>query len=65
MDDLGKRISVSPVPKAYDATHGMCKVCGDLWLAEVLQDTEKQPVFVSTPVSTAGSYSGHDKLGPY
>ncbi|HZU67528.1 MAG TPA: hypothetical protein VFA09_09635 [Ktedonobacteraceae bacterium] len=43
IDDFGKRIS-APVDKTYDATHGMCTVCGDIWLEEVLQDTEKQRV---------------------
>ncbi len=28
----GERISVSPVPKVYEASHGMCAVCSALWL---------------------------------
>jgi hypothetical protein len=37
-----------PVPKTYDASHGMCTVCGDIWLEEVLQETEKQPVLLAS-----------------
>lgn len=47
IDDLGVRISSMPVPKTYDASHGMCTVCGDIWLEEVLQETEKQPVLLA------------------
>jgi hypothetical protein len=50
MDEFGERISVSPVPKTYNASHGMCTVCGDVWLEEVLQATEKQPVLVAGSV---------------
>ncbi|HLH61996.1 MAG TPA: hypothetical protein VKV20_09955 [Ktedonobacteraceae bacterium] len=49
IDDFGKRIS-APVDKTYNATHGMCTVCGDIWLEEVLQDTEKQRVPVSRAI---------------
>jgi hypothetical protein len=28
----GERISVLPVPKVYEASHGMCEVCSSLWL---------------------------------
>ena len=48
MDDFGIRLSSLPVPKTYEASHGMCKVCADIWLEEVLQDTEKQPVLLSS-----------------
>ncbi len=47
IDDFGERIS-APVDKSYDASHGMCTVCGDVWLEEVLQDTEKQRVPLSS-----------------
>ena len=47
IDDFGVRLSL-PVPKTYDASHGMCKVCADIWLEEVLQDTEKHPALLSS-----------------
>ena len=63
IDDLGMRISSLPVPKTYNASHGMCTVCGDIWLEEVLQETEKQPVLISSSqtadkVSFNGFYRG-------
>jgi hypothetical protein len=45
--DFGVRLSSAPVPKTYEASHGMCTVCADIWLEEVLQDTEKQPALLS------------------
>ena len=49
IDDFGVRISVMPVAKTYEASHGMCTVCAGIWLEEVLQDTEKQRVALSHP----------------
>ena len=37
MDSGGMRISSMPVPKIYAASHGMCQVCGALWLEDVLE----------------------------
>lgn len=38
MDDEGERISQQPLPKLYNATHGMCCVCGVLWLEQMARD---------------------------
>jgi hypothetical protein len=43
MDQEGERLSLQPVQKIYEATHGMCRVCGALWLEQALLDTDKQP----------------------
>ena len=43
MDHLGEPIS-SPQPKHYEVSHGMCRVCGLLWLEDAICDTEKQEV---------------------
>ena len=49
MDNRGERISLHPVPKLYEATHGMCRICGSYWLEQAIRDTEEQiaavPVF--------------------
>lgn len=50
MDSIGEPISSIPVPKMYEASHGICRVCGNLWLEAVLQDTEKQAVVQPVPV---------------
>jgi hypothetical protein len=39
MDRSGVPIS-APQPKHYDVSHGMCRVCGLLWLERALGDTE-------------------------
>ncbi|MDQ2715076.1 MAG: hypothetical protein M3Z08_09230 [Chloroflexota bacterium] len=33
---LGEQLSATPMPKLYEATHGMCQVCGVLWLEQTL-----------------------------
>lgn len=38
MDNEGERISQQPLPKLYNATHGMCCVCGVLWLEQMAHD---------------------------
>lgn len=52
MNTTGERITSLPVPKIYEASHGMCRVCGILWLEQVLQDTEKQAAVQPLPVET-------------
>ncbi len=50
MDSTGEPISSIPAPKMYEASHGICRVCCNLWLEAVLQDTEKQAVVQPVPV---------------
>ena len=35
IDGMGEHISPVPVPKLYEASHGMCQACGNSWLAAV------------------------------
>ena len=35
MNNAGERISSLPVPKNYEATHGICKLCGSQWLQPI------------------------------
>lgn len=35
IDGVGKCTSLLPLPKIYEATHGMCQVCGLAWLEAV------------------------------
>ncbi len=44
MDSIGEPISSLPVQKIYEASHGMCKACGNLWLEQAIRDTQKQVV---------------------
>lgn len=33
INNMGEHMSALPVPKMYEASHGMCRVCGERWLA--------------------------------
>ena len=35
INNVGERTSVLPVPKIYEATHGICQICGTSWLEAV------------------------------
>jgi hypothetical protein len=50
MDAIGEPISAQPVPKIYEASHGMCRVCGISWLEQAKRDTEKQPALHPVPL---------------
>ena len=54
IDHVGERLSTQPLPKLYEASHGMCGVCGALWMEQVLmqapplysdQGTESEPQY--------------------
>lgn len=32
INEVGERTSAFPIPKIYEATHGICKICGTSWL---------------------------------
>jgi hypothetical protein len=37
INSRGERISPSPHPKLYEASHGICSVCGTLWLMQAIE----------------------------
>lgn len=40
IDGAGERISPTPLPKLYEASHGICTVCGTTWMEQATeQDT--------------------------
>lgn len=39
VDTSGERISMLPVPKIYEATHGICRACSVIWLESVGKET--------------------------
>lgn len=41
MDSFGEPVS-APQPKRYEVSHGMCRICGLLWLEQALRDTDEQ-----------------------
>jgi hypothetical protein len=50
MDSVGEPTSSLPSAKIYEASHGICRACGNLWLDQVLQDTEKQAAVELLPM---------------
>lgn len=40
MDHLGEPVS-APQPKRYEVSHGMCSVCGSLWLEQVINSSDE------------------------
>lgn len=58
MNKIGEPISSLPVPKIYEASHGMCKSCGSLWLEQAIQDKQLQAVTRPLPmrVEMSGVY---------
>jgi hypothetical protein len=52
MDRIGEPISSLPVPKIYEASHGMCKSCGNLWLEQAMQEIQLQAVTRPLPMRT-------------
>ncbi len=41
IDNAGERLSPSPLPKLYEATHGICGTCGIQWMEQVMEADEK------------------------
>jgi hypothetical protein len=37
IDCSGERLS-SPLPKLYEASHGICSVCGTMWIARAIEN---------------------------
>ncbi len=44
IDGAGERISPTPLPKLYEASHGICSVCGMLWIAQAGDSSEIQAI---------------------
>lgn len=43
INNFGEHLSQGPVPKEYDATHGMCLPCAVIWLRQAMDSEEKTP----------------------
>ena len=53
IDANGERISPAPLPKLYEASHGMCGICGKLWIEQVMGGRQRaQSVLPSISSST-------------
>jgi hypothetical protein len=47
IDSQGTRLSVIPLPKLYEASHGICGVCGKQWMEQVVH--EQAGTYQTTP----------------
>ncbi|MBO0782430.1 MAG: hypothetical protein J2P37_26750 [Ktedonobacteraceae bacterium] len=41
IDSHGRRISPGPLPKLYEASHGICGACGTAWMEQVVSEDEQ------------------------
>ena len=44
IDNTGERLSLAPQPKLYDASHGICDICGTHWMEQFLASAEAQKI---------------------
>jgi hypothetical protein len=58
IDSRGERVSQLPLPKLYEASHGMCDVCGAQWLQQMLGPSAAQntPPEMPNHASKTGEY---------
>lgn len=42
INSMGERISSSPLPKLYEASHGICCACGTAWLMQATETSNIQ-----------------------
>jgi hypothetical protein len=42
IDCNGERLSSSPLPKLYEASHGICNVCGAVWITRAMENQTGQ-----------------------
>ncbi len=42
INGAGERVSPSPLPKLYEASHGICEVCGMSWIAQATEAERTQ-----------------------
>ena len=36
INNVGERLSPTPLPKLYEASHGICSVCGTQWMEQAI-----------------------------
>jgi hypothetical protein len=58
IDCAGERLSPSPLPKLYEASHGICSVCGTVWIARAIEnetDPVNQPKYQENNMAQMGT----------
>lgn len=59
IDDAGDRLSLAPLPKLYEASHGICDTCGKQWMEQVLAS---QTIALSTTLPQGESATVEDEI---
>ncbi len=59
MNSAGEHLSPAPLPKLYDATHGICGVCGTRWMEQAMgsQDTNEVCIQLRSKVHKGVAHS--------
>ncbi len=59
MNSAGEYLSPAPLPKLYDATHGICAVCGKRWMEQAMgpQDTNDMCIQLHSSIAESVAYS--------
>ena len=58
MNSGGEHLSPAPLPKLYDATHGICAVCGKRWMEQAMGPQDTNDMYIQLRSSIAESV-GH------
>jgi hypothetical protein len=66
INSTGERLSSSPLPKLYEASHGICSACGIVWLTQATGASNIENSIYTTgetshKVSTLGGNPGIDR----
>ena len=62
MNSAGEHLSPAPLPKLYDATHGICGVCGMRWMEQAmgLQDVTDVCIQLRSRMAESAAHSFTD-----
>jgi hypothetical protein len=61
IDNAGERLSPLPQPKLYEASHGICGICGVQWMEQVIE-AEKSAEALTWQEVQAANGSGYPEV---
>ena len=66
MNSAGEHLSPQPLPKLYDATHGICGVCGTRWMEQAtgFQDVTDIPIQLRSTLANNAAHSFNEHAAP-
>jgi hypothetical protein len=56
INNAGERLSPLPLPKLYEASHGICGICGVQWMEQVIE--AEKPMGVLRRQEVDGTHGG-------